>query len=244
MAMVPGLADAAVPHAGGHHRLALLLDAAAWRRRSAASAGAATGTARQARQGRGRPSPALRRGSRPRRKDKLENLLTLDTLQIELGYGLVVLADTRKGGDLLERVTACGATFAQDMGVLIPPIRLRDNLQLGPNEYRFLLKGNAIAQGQLMPGHWLAMNATNSKTALKGMPTVEPVFQLPATWVTDVERKTAEVAGYTVVDAASVLVTHLVRNRSSALPRNPHAAGRPGACWTISSKPTRRSSTN
>jgi flagellar biosynthesis protein FlhA len=141
--------------------------------------------------------------------DQLESLLTLDTLQIELGYGLVSLADTRKGGDLLERVTGVRKNFAQDMGMLIPPIRLRDNLQLGTNEYRFLLKGNPFAQGQLMPGHWLAMNATNSKTTLKGIPTVEPVFQLPATWITDVERKTAETAGYTVVDAASVMVTHL-----------------------------------
>ncbi|MBC8097743.1 MAG: flagellar biosynthesis protein FlhA [Akkermansiaceae bacterium] len=144
--------------------------------------------------------------------DQLENLLTLDTLQIELGYGLVSLADTRKGGDLLERVTGVRKNFASDMGMLIPPIRLRDNLQLGTNEYRFLLKGNAIAQGQLMPGHWLAMNATNSKTTLKGIPTVEPVFQLPATWVTDVERKTAETAGFTVVDAASVMVTHLAES--------------------------------
>lgn len=142
-------------------------------------------------------------------KDKLENLLTLDTLQIELGYGLVNMADARKGGDLLERVTGVRRNFAQEMGMLIPPIRLRDNLQLGTNEYRFVLKGNPIAQGQLMPGHWLAMNATNSKTTLKGIPTMEPVFQLPATWVTDVERKSAEVAGYTVVDAVSVMVTHL-----------------------------------
>jgi flagellar biosynthesis protein FlhA len=142
-------------------------------------------------------------------KDKLENLLTLDTLQIELGYGLVAMADARKGGDLLERVTGVRRNFAQEMGMLIPPIRLRDNLQLSTNEYRFVLKGNSIAQGQLMPGHWLAMNATNSKTTLKGIPTVEPVFQLPATWVTDVERKSAEVAGYTVVDAVSVMVTHL-----------------------------------
>jgi flagellar biosynthesis protein FlhA len=95
------------------------------------------------------------------------------------------------------------------MGMLIPPIRLRDNLQLNQNEYRFLLKGNPFAQGQLMPGHWLAMNATNSKASLKGMPTVEPVFQLPATWVTAMERKNAEIAGYTVVDAPSVMVTHL-----------------------------------
>ena len=142
-------------------------------------------------------------------KDKLESLLTLDTMQIELGYGLVSMADARKGGDLLERVTGVRRNFAQEMGMLIPPIRLRDNLQLSTNEYRFVLKGNPIAQGQLMPGHWLAMNATNSKATLKGIPTVEPVFQLPATWVTDVERKSAEVAGYTVVDAVSVMVTHL-----------------------------------
>ena len=144
-----------------------------------------------------------------RAADPLENLLTLDTLQIELGFGLVSLADTSKGGDLLERVTGVRRNVAQEMGVLIPPIRLRDNLQLGTNEYRFLLKGNPIAQGQLMPGQWLAMNATNTKTTLKGIPTVEPVFQLPATWVSAIERKTAETAGYTVVDAASVLVTHL-----------------------------------
>ena len=141
--------------------------------------------------------------------EKLESLLALDAFQIELGYGLVGLADTRKGGDLLNRVTGVRRTFAQDMGVIIPPIRLRDNLQLGPNEYRFVLKGHPIARGELMPGHWLAMNATNSKVTLKGIPTTEPVFQLPATWITEVERKNAEVAGYTVVDAASVLVTHL-----------------------------------
>jgi flagellar biosynthesis protein FlhA len=152
----------------------------------------------------GRPA-----GAEAKPSEKIESLLTLDTLQIELGYGLVSLADLKKGGDLLERVTGVRRNFAQEMGVLIPPIRLRDNLQLGTNEYRFLLKGNPVAQGQIMPGHWLAMNATNSKTALKGVPTVEPVFQLPATWVTTIERKSAEMAGYTVVDAPSVLVTHL-----------------------------------
>jgi flagellar biosynthesis protein FlhA len=150
--------------------------------------------------------------------DKLESLLSVDALQIELGYGLVSLADARKGGDLLERVTGVRKTFVQEMGVIIPPIRLRDNLQLDANQYRFLLKGNTIAQGQLMPGHWLAMNASNTKTQLKGVPTVEPVFKLPATWVTDVERKNAEISGYTVVDAASVLVTHL----SETVKRNCH----------------------
>ncbi len=141
--------------------------------------------------------------------EKLEPLLGLDALQIELGYALVSLADVRKGGDLLERVTGVRRTFAQDMGLIIPPIRLRDNLQLGANEYRFLLKGNPIGRGELMPGYWLAMNATQSKAVLKGVPTVEPVFQLPATWIAEVERKNAEIAGYTLVDAASVLVTHL-----------------------------------
>jgi flagellar biosynthesis protein FlhA len=150
--------------------------------------------------------------------EKLESLLQVDALQIELGYGLVSLADTRKGGDLLERVTGVRRTFAQEMGVVIPPIRLRDNLHLEANRYRFVLKGNPIAEGELMPGHWLAMNATNSKTVLKGVPTVEPVFKLPATWITDTERKVAEANGYTVVDAASVLVTHL----SEAIKRHAH----------------------
>ena len=150
--------------------------------------------------------------------EKIESLLSVDALQIELGYGLVNLADTRKNGDLLERVTGVRRTFATEMGVVVPPIRLRDNLQMGANEYRFLLKGQVIAQGNLMPGYWLAMNATNSKVTLKGIPTVEPVFQLPATWITDVERKAAEAAGYTVVDAPSVMVTHL----SETVRRNAH----------------------
>src|SRR5437868_487315 len=162
----------------------------------------------------GKPAPGTPAAS----GEKLESLLALDALQIELGYGLVGLADTRKGGDLLNRVTGVRRTFAQDMGVIIPPIRLRDNLHLGANEYRFVLKGQPIARGELLPGHWLAMNATNSKVTLKGVPTTEPVFQLPATWTTEVERKNAEVAGYTVVDASSVLVTHL----SETVKRNAH----------------------
>jgi flagellar biosynthesis protein FlhA len=100
----------------------------------------------------------------------------------------------------------------------VPPIRLRDNLQLAPNNYQFLLKGNPIASGELMANHWLAMNATNSKVTLHGTPTVEPVFKLPATWITDVERKNAELASYTVVDAPSVLVTHL----SETIKRHAH----------------------
>ena len=141
--------------------------------------------------------------------EKLETLLTVDALQIELGYALVGLADLRRGGDLVERVTGVRRTFAQEMGLILPPVRLRDNLQMGANDYRFLVHNQVVAKGELMPGYWLAMNAANSKATLKGVPTVEPVFQLPATWITEVERKTAEVNGFTVVDAASVLVTHL-----------------------------------
>src|SRR5690606_21374316 len=141
--------------------------------------------------------------------EKLENLLQIDTFQIELGYGLVTLADAKKGGDLLERITGVRRTFAQEMGVIVPPIRLRDNLQMKPNEYLFLINGSPVAQGSVMAGYWLAMNASNSKVVLKGIPPTEPVFQLPATSITDAERKNAELAGYTVVDASSVLVTHL-----------------------------------
>jgi flagellar biosynthesis protein FlhA len=151
--------------------------------------------------------------------EKLEALLPVDTLQIELGYGLVGMADARKGGELLDRVTGVRRSFVQEMGIIIPPIRLRDNLQLGSNEYRFLLKGETVARGEVRPGMWLAMNATGSKTQLKGTPTVEPVFHLPATWITDNERKSAETAGHTVVDAASVLVTHL----SETVKRNAHS---------------------
>ncbi|MSR42852.1 MAG: flagellar biosynthesis protein FlhA [Pedosphaera sp.] len=140
--------------------------------------------------------------------DKLEDLLSLDTLQIELGYGLLQLADVRKGGDLLERVTGVRRNFVSEMGFIIPSVRLRDNLQLAQNEYRFVFRGQLIARGEVIPGQWLAMNVNNSTVVLNGVQTVEPVFQLPAVWITEVERKNAEIAGYTTVDAASVLVTH------------------------------------
>lgn len=150
--------------------------------------------------------------------DKLESLLHVDPLQIELGYGLIGLADARKGGDLLERITGVRRHFAAEMGLLIPPIRIRDNLQLGANEYRFLVKGEVVAQGELRPGRWLAMNVSNSATTIPGEPTKEPVFQLPAVWIAETVRQQAELAGYTVVDAPSVLVTHL----SETIKRHAH----------------------
>ena len=140
--------------------------------------------------------------------ESLDKLLALDNLQIELGYGLLSLADPKKGGDILERVTGVRRNFVSDMGFIIPAVRLRDNLELGPNEYRFLFRGNVIAKGEVMPGYWLAMQTNDNQESLPGVQTTEPVFGLPATWVTEVERKNAEVAGYSVVDAGSVLVTH------------------------------------
>ena len=194
-ALTAGVAQQLMKHGYGFGLGAEILPAAA--AQSSVAAGGSKGTSPSS------AAPASGPG------DKLESLLPLDALQIELGYGLVALADQRKGGDLLDRVTGVRRTFAQDMGVIVPPIRLRDNLQLAANEYRFLLKGNVVARGELMPGYSLAMNASNSKVTLKGIPTVEPVFQLPATWITEMERKNAEISGYTVVDPASVLVTHL-----------------------------------
>jgi flagellar biosynthesis protein FlhA len=144
----------------------------------------------------------------PGSPEKMEELLNLDTLQIELGYGLLSLADPKKGGDVLERVTSVRRNFVQEMGFIIPAVRLRDNLELQPNDYRFVFRGQLIATGEVMPGYSLAMNTNNSTEVLPGVQTTEPVFGLPATWITEVERKNAEMAGYTVVDPASVLVTH------------------------------------
>ena len=139
----------------------------------------------------------------------IEQLLKLDPIQVELGFGLVHLADESKNGDLLARITGIRKNFARDMGLVVPPIKVKDNLQLQANDYRLLLKGEERTKGQIQPGHWMAMNATDSKEILKGIPTKEPVYQLPATWITAVEKKNAELKGFTVVDSTTVLVTHL-----------------------------------
>jgi flagellar biosynthesis protein FlhA len=139
----------------------------------------------------------------------MEQLLKLDPIQVELGYGLVHLADQSKNGDLLARITGIRKNFAKEMGLIVPPIKVKDNLQLQNNDYRLLLKGEESTKGQIIPGQWLAMNAMDSKEILKGTPTTEPVYQLPATWINAVEKKKAELKGFTVVDATTVLVTHL-----------------------------------
>ncbi|MEI6106375.1 MAG: flagellar biosynthesis protein FlhA [Opitutae bacterium] len=141
--------------------------------------------------------------------EDVRKLIDVDVFAIEIGYGLLGLADTKAGGDLLARITGVRKTLAREKGIIVPPISVRDNLELEANEYRFLLRGKALVRGRLTPGRWLAMNVSGSNVRLLGVPTREPVFNLEATWIEENERKTAELNGYTVVDPASVLITHL-----------------------------------
>ncbi|NLZ38490.1 MAG: flagellar biosynthesis protein FlhA [Firmicutes bacterium] len=138
------------------------------------------------------------------------NLLVVEPLEIEIGYNLISLTDKDQGGDLLERITACRRQCALELGIVVQPIRIRDNLQLPPNNYRLKLKGNEIAGGELRPGFFLAMNPlAEDQLDLPGHPTTEPTFGLPALWIAAEHREQAEMAGYTVVDASTVLITHL-----------------------------------
>jgi len=148
----------------------------------------------------------------------VRKMIDVDAFAIEIGYGLLPLADTKVGGDLLARVTGVRKTLAREKGIIVPPISVRDNLELEANDYRFLLRGRLIAKGTLMPGRFLAMNVAGSNIRLRGVPTQEPVFKLEATWIDEAEKKTAELNNFTVVDPSSVLVTHL----SEALKTNAH----------------------
>jgi flagellar biosynthesis protein FlhA len=164
--------------------------------------------------------PAASGEGKPRAvSEEFRKLMEVDVICIELGLGLVGLADKKTGGDLLDRVTGVRRNFARDMGMVIPPIAIRDSLDLDNSEYRFLLRGREISRGKVLLKHWLAMNVSNSSVALRGVPTVEPVFGIKATWVDDEERRTAEIHGFTVVDPSSVLITHLseILKRSSHL---------------------------
>jgi flagellar biosynthesis protein FlhA len=150
--------------------------------------------------------------------EDVRKLIDVDVFAIEIGYGLLGLADPKHGGELLARVTGVRKSLAREKGIVVPPVSVRDNLELEPNDYRFLLRGRTVARGQLMPDRWLAMNVAGSKVRVKGVPTREPVFNLEATWIDQTEKKTAELNGFTVVDPASVLITHL----SEALKLNAH----------------------
>ncbi len=141
--------------------------------------------------------------------EKIENLLGIDPLELEVGYGLVSLVDGEKNGDLLERITGIRKQFAMEMGIIVPPLRIRDNLELKPGDYQVLLKGVPIAQGSLMVGHLLAMDPGNVSERVRGIPTKEPAFGLDALWISANDKDQASYAGYTVVDLSTVIATHL-----------------------------------
>ena len=141
--------------------------------------------------------------------EKLENLLSVDVLELEVGYGLINIVDVEQNGDLLERISNIRKQFALDLGVIVPPLRIRDNLELKPGDYQILLKGVSIGSGSLMVGHFLAMDPGNIKQKISGIPTKEPAFGLDATWITDQQREDANYHGYTVVDLSTVIATHL-----------------------------------
>jgi len=156
----------------------------------------------------------------PKAPETMTDLLTVDPIQIELGYGLISLADPKQGGDLLERITAVRRQAAIDLGVLVPAIRVRDNMQLKPNNYAIKLRGVEIARGEIYAGHLLAMNSGAAMAPINGIETTEPAFGLPAVWIADIQQAEAEMSGYTVVDPLTVMITHItetIRSHASEI---------------------------
>jgi len=139
----------------------------------------------------------------------VEELLAIDRLGIEIGYRLIGLVEPGQHGGLLDHIRSLRRQFAQTLGVVVPPIRVRDNVQLDPNAYRVLLGGEEIAAGDLRAGYFLAMDPSGSAPPIEGVETIEPAFGLPARWIQEGDKDRAELLGYTVIDAASVLITHL-----------------------------------
>ena len=144
-----------------------------------------------------------------RRPEKVINLLQLDTLELEIGYGLIPLADQKQGGDILDRIVMIRRQFAIELGLVIPTIRIRDNLQLMPNNYVLKFRGNRIASGEVYLDHFLAMNQGLDNGDLDGIQVIEPSFGLPAVWISIEEKQKAELLGYMIVDPSSVIATHL-----------------------------------
>jgi flagellar biosynthesis protein FlhA len=139
----------------------------------------------------------------------IEDLLTVDRLGIEIGYRLIGLVEPGRHGGLLDHIRSVRRQFAQNLGLVVPPIRVRDNVQLDPNAYRIVLGGQEVARGELRAGQFLAMDPSGTAPAIPGVETIEPAFGLPARWIPETEKDRAELRGYTVIDAPSVLVTHL-----------------------------------
>ena len=145
----------------------------------------------------------------PSAPEAVESLLPLDRLELEVGYGLIPLVDEEQNGELLNRIRAIRRQFATDSGFIVPPLRIRDNLQLKPGEYRLLIKGDEVARGEMMLGYAMALHSGEVKRTIEGIPTKEPAFQLPALWIPDKKKEEAQFAGYTVVDLSTVMATHL-----------------------------------
>ena len=156
----------------------------------------------------------------PEKKKEPENvtsLLQVDHLEVEIGYSLIPLVDEAQGGDLLERITGIRRQMASDLGLVVPPIRIRDNMQLQPAEYIIKIKGVEVSRWKIMPGHLLAMSTGPGMPKIQGIETKEPTFNLTSYWITDEEKVMAEQAGYSVVDASTVIATHLtevIRNQA------------------------------
>ncbi|MCC7065782.1 MAG: FHIPEP family type III secretion protein, partial [Planctomycetes bacterium] len=139
----------------------------------------------------------------------VEDLLAIDRLGIEIGYRLIGLVEPGRHGGLLDHIRSLRRQFAQTFGIVVPPIRVRDNVQLDPNAYRIMLGGQEIARGSLRAGNYLAMDPSGTAQAIQGVETIEPAFGLPARWIPEADKDRAELLGYTVIDAASVLITHV-----------------------------------
>lgn len=145
----------------------------------------------------------------PKAAESVVPLLSYDPMELEIGFGLIPLVDVNQGGDLLERITLIRRHAARDLGVVVPPIRVRDNLQLKPNSYQVKIYGLEVAQAEVMVSRLLAMNPGTATAAIDGIATSEPAFGLPALWIPETARGEAEMAGYTVIDPTSVIATHL-----------------------------------
>ncbi|WP_326998418.1 flagellar biosynthesis protein FlhA [Bacillus paralicheniformis] len=141
--------------------------------------------------------------------ESVVHLLDIDPIEFEFGYGLIPLADANQGGDLLDRIVMIRRQLALELGLVIPVVRIRDNIALQPNEYRLKIKGNEVAKGELLLDHFLAMSPTGEDDQIEGIDTIEPSFGLPAKWIPESQKDQAEMLGYTVVDPASVVSTHI-----------------------------------
>ncbi len=144
-----------------------------------------------------------------RKPENVASLLQVDPIELEFGYGIIPLADANQGGDLLDRVVLIRRQIALELGCVVPMIRLRDNIQLNPNQYIIKIKGIQVSDGEILFDHYMAMNPGYVEEEITGIPTYEPSFHLPAIWITEGQRERAESLGYTVVDPPSIIATHL-----------------------------------